>query len=468
MEYEPWVLWPKQLKICNILDKDRLIFWPKARQVGGSQIAAAKAIKCALEEPNAEIIIISKSEPDAKYFLADKIKPLLNTLPAIQGLNWGSWVLLSDKVTFSNGSTITCLTTSEDAGRGHSSVRLFIMDEAAAIEHAKSIFSAAKPSVEKHPKGQFIVISNSKPASWFNAQLKRAWEGKMLGATLHFMSVWTDPARNEVWRVEAMSQFENEIDFILEYPETIEEMFLKKEGYVWPEFEDKEGGRHVAAFEPDWSMRLMYGYDDGYIHPAVFLLGLYDPYQDHLYVFDELFEYQKDTNEISKSINKLLYKWRGVGMPHNAWKKIADYAIFAKKGQRTVSDIIRDYTGIVFSKSYKFDMTGSIRIMGMRIRDDKITIHPRCSNTIRQVRDLTWAKEANESKAERPIDNEDDAPDILRYWGAELKQEKKPKQPEPRKAYDGRFNKLRRKTLDDILGEGKNITEKSLNSWQSA
>ena len=80
-----------------------------------------------------------------------------------------------------------------------------------------------------------------------------------------------------------------------------------KDGAVFPDFDDKEGGRHVNSFEPDWKMRYLFGYDDGFVHPAAFFQMLYDPFRDHLYLLDETYEYQKETQEVCTSMMKKVF-----------------------------------------------------------------------------------------------------------------------------------------------------------------
>jgi len=434
LEYEPWKLWPKQTPICDLLDKSQKLFWPKARQVGGSQIAAALAVKVALQEPNSEIVIISKQDKKARYFFKKRVLPLLKTLPGkglikgIDGFEWGEWKVGATGVVFANGSTIECVATEDDAARGNSA-RLVIMDEAGTMQHAGDIWKAASPSIEQVYGGQIVVISNSKSGSWFNNMLKKINSGKTKGVDIYFMNLWTEPKRTVEWAEMRKTQFDNEVDFYVEYPETLEQMFLKREGFVYPTFDAQENGRHVYTFDTDWSMRLMYGYDHGFDHFAVFLMSLYDQYQDHLYIFDEMFCSQKDVYEVSILINEKIKYWKERGMPE-PWKKIADSSIFAERGQKSVSDLIRAYTKLNFQKSIKHNEEGSTALLRSRFTKNQISFHPRCYETIRQHRDLMF------TAAGKPSDRDNDSPDILRYECAELKQEDKPQEKPKRRHYN--------------------------------
>lgn len=434
LAYEPWVLWPKQNEVCIILDDSQKLFWPKARQVGGSQIAAALAVKVAIQEPNSEIVIISKNEKKARYFFKKRVLPLMNALPGkglvegIEGFDWGTWKEGAMGAVFSNGSTIDCVPTEDDAARGNTA-RLVIMDEAGTMQHANDIWKAASPSIEQVYGGQIVVISNSKAGSWFNNMLKKINSGRMKGVDVHFMNLWTDPKRTPEWAATRKTQFDNEIDFYVEYPETLEQMFLKREGYVYPTFDAKESGRHVYDFDPDFGMRGLYGYDHGFDHFAVFLMGHYDHFQDHLYIYDEMYCSQKDVFEVSELIKRKIKFWQERGMSE-PWKKIADTSIFAERGQKSVADLMRAYTGLTFQKSIKHDEEGSTALLRSRFTLNQISIHPRCYELIRQCRDLMFTKLGKAS------DKDNDGCDVLRYWCAELKQEDRPQEKPKRRHYN--------------------------------
>ena len=61
-EFKKFNLWPRQIEFCEFLENNNLTIDPKARQQGVSEIAAERAVKECLQNPNTEILIISKTE----------------------------------------------------------------------------------------------------------------------------------------------------------------------------------------------------------------------------------------------------------------------------------------------------------------------------------------------------------------------------------------------------------------------
>jgi hypothetical protein len=97
----------------------------KSRQLGLSTIAAAYAVWLAIFHKDKTILIIATKLPTAINFIK-KVKVMLDNIP--------SWLLLpkcdptKQAITFDNGSSITAIPTSDDAGRSEA-LSLLIVDE---------------------------------------------------------------------------------------------------------------------------------------------------------------------------------------------------------------------------------------------------------------------------------------------------------------------------------------------------
>jgi hypothetical protein len=128
----------------------------KSRQLGLSTITAAYALWLALFRKDKNILIIATKLPTAVNFIR-KVKFMLQSLPP--------WLLLcqyhdtQQSITFSNGSMIKAIPTSEDAGRSEA-LSLLIVDEAAIIKNFDDIWVGLSPTLATG--GSAILISTPK------------------------------------------------------------------------------------------------------------------------------------------------------------------------------------------------------------------------------------------------------------------------------------------------------------------
>ena len=297
----PWKLWPKQRQLCRWIETEQFGFLAKARQRGGSEIFAAYCIKVFLSEIKAEILVFSRGEDDARYFLEKRVKTKLGALPHIinaagdEIIIWPKITPETFKVSNSYGAIISAISSHPDAGSGHTA-RLVILDEAEKIEDAPAIWTAVKPAVSQNARGQLFALSTGqKHGTWFKKRIKDLYDGKVKGISLHFLGWDSDPKCDEAWYAEEMTQWDSEVDMRCTYPARIEDIFLSKEGKVFPHFDPVVGGKHVWNFEERfklselWKMDMYLAYDPGFDpHPAAFLLCLYDRFVDTLYIMDEI------------------------------------------------------------------------------------------------------------------------------------------------------------------------------------
>lgn len=431
----PFKLWPKQRELCRYIEGQKIGFVPKARQRGGSEIFACYAIKVAMTEQKAEILVFSRMEDDARYFLEKRVKTKLSALPRIvnnEGEECVIWPKINPetfKISTSYGSTITAISSHPDAGSGHTA-RLIILDEAEKIEDAAAIWTAVKPAVDQNKRGQLFALSTGqKHGTWFKIFLRKIYDGKVKGISYYFLPWNSDPSKDEAWYAQELTQFDSEVDMRCTYPSDIEDIFLSKEGKVFPQFDNKEGGRHVFDFErrikPSvlWGMDMYLAYDPGFDpHPAAFLLCMYDRYSDTLYVMDEIVLVGVEIKEMGQKIKSLVQS-----KPVRPKKAVVDTYANRKGGaggQITERKILNEITGINFVGANKADADGSRQLLSKRLSDNKIVFHPRVKRTRSQMEDWVWGSNG------KPVDEEDDCIDDLRYI-CQVLPNKAQKLPEP-------------------------------------
>ncbi len=195
--YQKSVLWHFLIERFNII--------LKFRQAGLTELIAMFVLWRCLFFPNQNIIILSIKDTVAKKVLR-RIKFMYKNLPPHQQLSIvngrkGDYGTASEMV-FSNGSCITSVPTTEQAARSEP-VSLLVMDEAAIIKWADTIWASAFPTLAEGGR----AIINSTPFGTQNF-FHKMWV-KAINRSINFNPIrlkWNmHPERDEDWYREQSS-----------------------------------------------------------------------------------------------------------------------------------------------------------------------------------------------------------------------------------------------------------------------
>jgi len=142
-------LYPYQKTVLWHFLNDRFNIILKFRQAGITELISMYSLWLAMYHPNKTIVIISIKDRVAKKVLR-KIKYMYKNLPdhlrlKIVNGRTGEYGTATD-MEFSNGSIISSVPTTEDAGRSEA-VSLLVIDEAAIVRWANQIWAAAFPTL---------------------------------------------------------------------------------------------------------------------------------------------------------------------------------------------------------------------------------------------------------------------------------------------------------------------------------
>lgn len=165
-------------------------------------------------------------------------------------------------------------------------------------------------------------------------------------------------------------------------------------GLILHNWEIKEISQNPADYD-DFAN----GQDFGFNHAnAILPLGIKD---DDIYITNELYEYEKDTNELIElalqlGIEKKRQMWCDSAEPDRIqmWKKAGFRAKGVDKG----------------------GSAGSIKAQIDWLKQRKIYVHPHCVNTIKELQQWKWKKDEKSGEyLDEPVPFQDDAMAALRY-----------------------------------------------------
>jgi hypothetical protein len=152
-------LYPFQKKLLWHFLHDRFNVILKFRQAGVTELISLFALWMAMYHPHKNVVIISIKDRVAKKVLR-KIKFMYKNLPDFLKVkivnSRGDSIGTATDIEFTNGSVISSIPTTEDAGRSEA-VSLLIIDEAAIVRWADRIWAASWPTLSTG--GRAIVNS---------------------------------------------------------------------------------------------------------------------------------------------------------------------------------------------------------------------------------------------------------------------------------------------------------------------
>jgi hypothetical protein len=166
----------------------------KGRQIGISTLVAGYALHMMIFQNDRNILVIATKQETAKN-LVTKVRYMHQNLPVWLRENETENNKLSMR--FSNGSQIKAVARSKDAGRSEA-LSLLILDEAAFIDDANEIWTAASSTLSTG--GKAILLSTPNGVGNF---FHKMWQGAEVG-TNGFHPILLDwrvhPERDQSWR----------------------------------------------------------------------------------------------------------------------------------------------------------------------------------------------------------------------------------------------------------------------------
>ena len=250
-----------QDECVEAFQKHRFNIILKSRQLGLSTVTAAYATWFAIFQKDKNILVIATKLQTAMNFIK-KVKTMLDGLPP--------WLLLptfdsnKQQIRFSNGSTVTAIPTSPDAGRSEA-LSLLIVDEAAFIRDFEDIWTGLYPTLSTG--GSAIIISTPNGVGGMYYKLWTDAVAQQNEFNTINLPWWVHPEHDQAWFEKETKNLPKKkisqeylCDFIssgdtflqaneLEYIRSMIEPPLRKEGpangvWIWSE---SIGNRYIIS-----------------------------------------------------------------------------------------------------------------------------------------------------------------------------------------------------------------------------
>lgn len=194
----PFKLFPYQRAVLWHFITKRFNIVLKFRQAGLTELISMFCLWYAMYHPNKNINIISIKDIVAKKVLR-KMKFMYKNLPAhlrVQIVNGRSKDIgTASELEFANGSLISSIPTTEEAGRSEA-LSLLVIDEAAIVRWANTIWASALPTLSTGGR----AILNSTPYGVGNF-FHKTWVESCSGSEFNPIRLrWQmHPERDELW-----------------------------------------------------------------------------------------------------------------------------------------------------------------------------------------------------------------------------------------------------------------------------
>ena len=222
----PFLLWPCQKEQLDDWVSNPESITLKTRQIGISWLSGAFALWSQVFNPYFESMIISKKEDDAVEYLS-RVKFMYDHMPVlVQQINP---IINSTRLRleFKEEGKMTAESSNPQAGRGRT-LNLLIFDEAAFMPEARSIDTAATPTLEK-TGGKKIIIST---ANGYDTYFQPKWKAAITNKTAvkaKFIPWDGDPTRDHHWWEHGYHQSREEDkgpEWLQEHPRNWNEAFI--------------------------------------------------------------------------------------------------------------------------------------------------------------------------------------------------------------------------------------------------
>jgi hypothetical protein len=352
------------------------------RQGGKTWWLCTEAIALCLRHPGFQVLYGTYSLKATHAIIEPTMAELLEDCPRELRPRPNS---VMGTLTFPNGSMIEM--AGFDDGRAENyrgrKKHLVIVDEAGFIDDLRYVTKSILNPMLKTTRGRMLMASTppKTPAHDFVA-LFREYEAR--GATAK-KTILEDPSvtPEDIDRIAEECGGRDSVHFRREH---MCEFIVDEEHAVLPEFTDAKAAELVREFEVPRYFIPHTALDIGWRDYTFDLFAYYDFARGKLCIQDELRIRKMTTNRLADGIReKERALWPGKGHMVRRWGDVNLH-------------VLHDLSvlhGLEISPTAKDDLEAQINQVRLWIQQNRIEIHPRCTNLIRQMHTAVWNRARN-------------------------------------------------------------------------
>jgi phage terminase large subunit len=403
-------------KVCYDMyknSKEKIIVWSLARGNGKSFLLCVAAIEECLKNPKALIKYCCPKQKDARQIIQPLFRDILEDCP----LNLRPEYNVSEGAyKFKNGAQIQI--SGLDNGRAESlrggSCVLAIVDEAGSksLKDLQYIIrSILIPTVTRKKSVNGKIILASTPPTALSHPFVKFMKDAELRDSLVVRTIYSNP-RMTPEMIEALIEScggKDSADFRREY---MAEVVQDDNISVFPEFNDSIRAQVIKPWERPSFFDIYTSMDLGVRDFTVVLFAYFDFRENKIIIEDEfVLQGNKMTTDVLargiKQKEEELFKDVITGEVRVPILRVSDNNLIV------INDLYQLH-GLSFTPTRKDDKFAAVNNARMMLKAGRIIIHPRCTITIRHLRDASWNR--NRDSYERGADGSHyDAVDALVY-----------------------------------------------------
>jgi len=223
-DWIPFLLWPEQREVLDIIDNNRLVVILKARQLGLTWLCLCYILWRMLFHPIFTSLVFSRRETEAGQLLSDnRLRGIYRRLP-----DWAKTkkILVDSSLVWQLSNDSVCYAFPTTAGDSYTAGLAFV-DEADLVPNLGELMTAVKPTIDGG--GKMILLSRS-DKDVPNSTFKNIYRGAKKGGSgwISIFLPWqVRPDRDQAWYEEqkrdTWARTQSYDDLWEQYPATDEE-----------------------------------------------------------------------------------------------------------------------------------------------------------------------------------------------------------------------------------------------------